>query len=152
MNVQYIVAPYEADAQLAYLEKTGVIDAILTEDSDLLVFGCKRVGCSDVDHVICTHRVLNVSNKPTGLVQTRQGLGGPRNYSNPILRRQGRNCLGRQIHGRQVSLDVHHVGLRLFAFYSEFGVEKGVQVTCEMQYRCDGGLLQGPLPNACMVA
>lgn len=42
-NVDYIVAPYEADAQLAYLEKQGIIDAILTEDSDLLVFGCKCI-------------------------------------------------------------------------------------------------------------
>lgn len=37
------MAPYEADAQLAYLEKQGIIDGIVTEDSDLLVFGCKRV-------------------------------------------------------------------------------------------------------------
>ncbi|EMR08417.1 hypothetical protein PNEG_03253 [Pneumocystis murina B123] len=42
-NVDYVVAPYEADAQLAYLEKQGIIDAILTEDSDLLVFGCKCI-------------------------------------------------------------------------------------------------------------
>jgi exonuclease 1 len=42
-RVEYIVAPYEADAQLAYLEKIGLADAVLTEDSDLLVFGCKRV-------------------------------------------------------------------------------------------------------------
>ncbi|KAG8824015.1 Rad2 nuclease [Serendipita sp. 399] len=41
--VSYIVAPYEADAQLAYLEKSGIVDGILTEDSDLLVFGCKNV-------------------------------------------------------------------------------------------------------------
>ncbi|KAG4302536.1 hypothetical protein PCK1_001120 [Pneumocystis canis] len=33
----------KADAQLAYLEKQGIIDAILTEDSDLLVFGCKCI-------------------------------------------------------------------------------------------------------------
>ena len=39
----YVVAPYEADAQLAYLERIGLVDAILTEDSDLLVFGCKQV-------------------------------------------------------------------------------------------------------------
>ncbi|KAI9676904.1 MAG: Rad2 nuclease [Caeruleum heppii] len=38
-GVQYIVAPYEADAQLAYLEKKGVISAVLSEDSDLLVYG-----------------------------------------------------------------------------------------------------------------
>lgn len=41
--IPYIVAPYEADAQLAYLEKEGVIDAIITEDSDLLVYGCRTV-------------------------------------------------------------------------------------------------------------
>ncbi|KAL0575211.1 hypothetical protein V5O48_006750 [Marasmius crinis-equi] len=42
-GVKYIVAPYEADAQLAFLEKEGIVSAILTEDSDLLVFGCKNV-------------------------------------------------------------------------------------------------------------
>ncbi|KFX91590.1 hypothetical protein V490_05818 [Pseudogymnoascus sp. VKM F-3557] len=40
-GVQYIVAPYEADAQMVYLERKGVIDGILSEDSDLLVFGAK---------------------------------------------------------------------------------------------------------------
>ncbi|KAJ3090989.1 Rad2 nuclease, partial [Physocladia obscura] len=42
-GIECIVAPYEADAQLAYLEKIHLVDAILTEDSDLLVFGCQRV-------------------------------------------------------------------------------------------------------------
>ncbi|CAI2171441.1 19632_t:CDS:2, partial [Funneliformis geosporum] len=42
-NVAYVVAPYEADAQLAYLEKKKYISAIITEDSDLLVFGCRNV-------------------------------------------------------------------------------------------------------------
>lgn len=40
-NVKYIVAPYEADSQLVYLERKGIIDGILSEDSDLLVFGAK---------------------------------------------------------------------------------------------------------------
>ncbi|XP_067901431.1 exonuclease 1 isoform X2 [Heterodontus francisci] len=38
-----IVAPYEADAQLAYLNKIGIAQAVITEDSDLLAFGCKKV-------------------------------------------------------------------------------------------------------------
>ena len=38
-----MVAPYEADAQLAYLERENIVDGILTEDSDLLVFGCRNV-------------------------------------------------------------------------------------------------------------
>ncbi|BGP31765.1 hypothetical protein JCM10296v2_003539 [Rhodotorula toruloides] len=42
-GVEYVVAPYEADPQLAYLEKSGIVDAIVTEDSDLLVFGCRNV-------------------------------------------------------------------------------------------------------------
>jgi exonuclease 1 len=42
-NVQYLVAPYEADAQLVYLEQTGIINGILSEDSVMLVFGAKRL-------------------------------------------------------------------------------------------------------------
>ncbi|KAI4260948.1 MAG: hypothetical protein LQ352_000104 [Teloschistes flavicans] len=43
LGVQYVVAPYEADAQLAYLEHKGIIQGILSEDSDLLVFGAIRL-------------------------------------------------------------------------------------------------------------
>ncbi|KAK1781518.1 hypothetical protein QBC45DRAFT_59143 [Copromyces sp. CBS 386.78] len=42
-NVPYLVAPYEADAQLIYLERQGIISGIVSEDSDLLVFGAKRL-------------------------------------------------------------------------------------------------------------
>ncbi|KDQ09336.1 hypothetical protein BOTBODRAFT_117308 [Botryobasidium botryosum FD-172 SS1] len=42
-GVKYVVAPYEADPQLAYLERHGIVQGIVTEDSDLLVFGCKNV-------------------------------------------------------------------------------------------------------------
>ena len=37
------MAPYEADPQLAYLERNNFVDGIITEDSDLLVFGCRNV-------------------------------------------------------------------------------------------------------------
>lgn len=40
-GVDYVVAPYEADSQLAYLEHQGEIAGILSEDSDLLVFGAQ---------------------------------------------------------------------------------------------------------------
>jgi len=43
MKVECIVAPYEADSQLAYLSMQGIVDLVITEDSDLLVFGCKKV-------------------------------------------------------------------------------------------------------------
>ncbi|KAI1652525.1 hypothetical protein F4813DRAFT_377705 [Daldinia decipiens] len=42
-GVPYVVAPYEADPQLVYLEREGHISGILSEDSDLLVFGAKRL-------------------------------------------------------------------------------------------------------------
>lgn len=63
MKINYIVAPYEgwiwldlvfhpflitshwlsADAQLGFLFRTGVASAIITEDSDLLLFGATRL-------------------------------------------------------------------------------------------------------------
>ncbi|XP_024924455.3 exonuclease 1 [Ziziphus jujuba] len=46
-NVEFVVAPYEADAQLAYLSslevEKGGIEAVITEDSDLVAYGCQAV-------------------------------------------------------------------------------------------------------------
>lgn len=42
-RIQYIVAPFEADAQMVYLEKQNLIHGILSEDSDLLIFGCRKL-------------------------------------------------------------------------------------------------------------
>jgi 5'-3' exonuclease len=42
-GVDCVVAPYEADAQLAYLSRTGVAQIVITEDSDLILFGCEKV-------------------------------------------------------------------------------------------------------------
>jgi len=41
-NIDCIVAPYEADAQLAFLATT-VADFVITEDSDLTLFGCEKI-------------------------------------------------------------------------------------------------------------
>lgn len=38
-SINYIVAPYEADSQMVFLEKIGLVDGIISEDSDLLIFG-----------------------------------------------------------------------------------------------------------------
>ncbi|XP_010460735.1 PREDICTED: exonuclease 1-like [Camelina sativa] len=42
-NVDYVVAPYEADAQMTFLAINNQVDAIITEDSDLIPFGCPRI-------------------------------------------------------------------------------------------------------------
>ena len=42
-RVKYIVAPYESDAQMAFFVNRGYADLVLTEDSDLLAYGCKKV-------------------------------------------------------------------------------------------------------------
>ncbi|CBY24027.1 unnamed protein product [Oikopleura dioica] len=38
-----ITAPYEADAQLAWLSREKRVDAVITEDSDLFIFGTNRL-------------------------------------------------------------------------------------------------------------
>ncbi|KAI8926749.1 PIN domain-like protein [Entophlyctis helioformis] len=43
LDVEFYVAPYEADAQLAFFDRIGVTTATITEDSDLLTYGCSRV-------------------------------------------------------------------------------------------------------------
>ncbi|XP_070578883.1 exonuclease 1-like isoform X2 [Ptychodera flava] len=43
LGVDCIVAPYEADAQLAYLNRIGIAQCVITEDSDLTAFGCDKV-------------------------------------------------------------------------------------------------------------
>ena len=42
-NIEFYVAPYEADAQLAFLFLKGHVSAVVTEDSDLLAFGVTDV-------------------------------------------------------------------------------------------------------------
>lgn len=39
MGITYIVAPYEADAMLAYLAHTGYVDAVVSVDGDMIVHG-----------------------------------------------------------------------------------------------------------------
>ena len=42
-NVTIVQAPSEADPQLAFMALNGFIDAVVTEDSDLIVYGCEKV-------------------------------------------------------------------------------------------------------------
>ncbi|KAK6741504.1 hypothetical protein RB195_009390 [Necator americanus] len=42
-NVDILVSPYESDAQLAFLVNEGFADVVITEDSDLIAFGCEKI-------------------------------------------------------------------------------------------------------------
>ena len=65
MAVTYVVAPYEADSQLAFLARTGQVDAVISEDSDLIPYGCRRVlykwdhDSGMGDEIDETHAMLN---------------------------------------------------------------------------------------------
>jgi hypothetical protein len=53
LNVEFLVAPYEADAQMAWLadvpEVRGGVAAVITEDSDMLCYGAVRAVLFKVD-------------------------------------------------------------------------------------------------------
>lgn len=40
LSIKFLVSPFEADAQLAYMCRTGWVDVVISEDSDLLAYGC----------------------------------------------------------------------------------------------------------------
>ena len=42
-RIHFVVAPYEADAQLAQMAHSGAADIVITEDSDMLAYGCPRI-------------------------------------------------------------------------------------------------------------
>ncbi len=74
MKVPYVVAPYEADAQMVYLERQGLVTGIISEDSDLLVFGAKRLltkldlhgQCIEISRKdFCACREISLTDGPT---------------------------------------------------------------------------------------
>lgn len=43
LQIEFIVAPYEADSQISYLVKQGQADFAISEDSDLIAYGCPKL-------------------------------------------------------------------------------------------------------------
>ena len=42
-NLSFLIAPYEADCQIAKLKKLNMIDVAISEDSDLLAYGVNTI-------------------------------------------------------------------------------------------------------------
>ncbi|EEH60091.1 uncharacterized protein MICPUCDRAFT_10761, partial [Micromonas pusilla CCMP1545] len=42
-GIPYIIAPQEAEAQCAWLDREGFVDAVITDDSDAFLFGAKTI-------------------------------------------------------------------------------------------------------------
>jgi exonuclease-1 len=58
-TVNVIVAPYEADAQLAYLSKHDLVDIIISEDSDTVAYHCKEILFKLDQNGTCQHLVTS---------------------------------------------------------------------------------------------
>ncbi len=71
-GVEYIVAPYEADAQMAYMALSDDVDAVITEDSDLLAYGCPkaRTHVPSAFHLICISSSQVQHKSPRQLIWT----------------------------------------------------------------------------------
>ncbi|XP_061141187.1 exonuclease 1 isoform X2 [Syngnathus typhle] len=95
-GVDCLVAPYEADAQLAYLTKCGLAHAVITEDSDLLAFGCQRV-------------ILKMDKQGNGLEIDQRNLGRCRSLGNVFTEEKFRYmCI---LSGCDYLASLHGIGL-----------------------------------------
>ena len=42
-GIPYIIAPMEAESQCAWMDATGLVDGVVTDDNDVFLFGGQRI-------------------------------------------------------------------------------------------------------------
>ena len=68
LNFKIIVAPYESDAQIAYLYHKNKIDFAITEDSDLIPYGVKRIAFKLSEKGDFEYLNLNINEIPRNTI------------------------------------------------------------------------------------
>ena len=68
LNFKIIVAPYESDAQIAYLYHKKKIDFAITEDSDLIPYGVKRIAFKMNENGDFEYLNLNIDEIPKDII------------------------------------------------------------------------------------
>lgn len=88
LNIEYVISPFEADPQLYYMQKTGMIDVIFTIDTDLVAYGSTRV-IFDItednailyenlpDNAVIDHDIKRVENGATVVYETKRVRSRP---------------------------------------------------------------------------
>ena len=68
LNFKIIVAPYESDAQIAYLFHKNRIDFAITEDTDLIPYGVKRIAFKLNENGDFEYLNLNINEIPNNIL------------------------------------------------------------------------------------
>ena len=62
-ETDYVVAPYEAETQLVYMQKSGRIQHILASDADYFALGCRKMLWDfRLQHEMCWGKVIDVDD------------------------------------------------------------------------------------------
>lgn len=78
MNVDYVVAPYEADAQISKMFIDKEIDFVITEDSDFIIYGCENICFGfEIENITGDNYINNLQS--TGMLYESSKLLDPSN-------------------------------------------------------------------------
>lgn len=81
-KIPFMVAPFEAEMQLVYLEMNGFVDGILTEDSDAVVLGGKIV----LTKVVYAEEAINCRARTFSYAEFFGGASGRNSYRSQLVK------------------------------------------------------------------